>query len=283
MPTKIAIQQEKDFAANMAQLMDIMKGLALASYVKLKKAKEKRFEKFIHSFDGYFHIVDLSKAKSPFIQTESDQLGVVLVTSEESFMSGLNSKVVRLGLEIAGDRPCEFMVTGKKGGSRLKSEGKNFTVFPALKEKTSYAVAVQIKDHIVKRVKERQLGPVIGIYADPVSFSTQQAKSVNFLPAHDVYPKEYKINEDPDDKIYQESKIDQLMDYLAEIWITNKLFMMFQDNKMSEFASQAMQLDGSLQNLADLNRKLRLQYVKKRGELIDASLREVVTALMATS
>ena len=72
------------------------------------------------------------------------------------------------------------------------------------------------------------------------------------------------------------------MDYLTEIWITNKLFMMFQDNKMAEFASQAMQLDGSLQNLADLNRKLRLQYVKKRGELIDASLREVVTALMAT-
>ena len=68
MPTKIMIQQEKDFAANMAQLMEIMKGLALASYVKLKKEKEKRFERFIQAFDGFFHIADLTKAKSLFIQ-----------------------------------------------------------------------------------------------------------------------------------------------------------------------------------------------------------------------
>ena len=282
MPTKIVIQQEKDFASNMAQLMDIMKGLALASYVKLKKKKETRFEGFIKSFDGFFHIVDVSKAKSPFIQTESPTLGIVLVTSEESFMSGLNSKVVRLGLETAGDLPCEFMVTGKKGASRLKMEGKEFTTFPALKEKHAYNIAVQIKDHIVQRVKEKKMGPVIGIYADPVSFSLQRATAVHFLPAHDVYPKELNINADPDDKIYQESHIDRIMDYLCEIWITNKLFMMFQDNKMAEFASQAMQLEGSLQNLGDLSRKLRIQYVKKRGEGIDASLREVVTALMAT-
>ena len=186
MPTKVAIQQEKDFAANMAQLMEIMKGLALSSYVKLKKTKEKRFEGFIHSFDGFFHITDLSKAKSPFIQPPSETLGVVLVTSEESFMSGLNSKVVRLGLEMAGNKSCEFMVTGKKGGSRLKMEGKLFTVFPALKEKDFYSVAVKIKDHIVQRIQEKQLGPVIGIFADPVSFSTQRATAVHFLPAHDV-------------------------------------------------------------------------------------------------
>ena len=282
MPTKVAIQQEKEFAGNMSQLMEIMKGLALASYVKLKKAKEKRFEKFIHSFDGFFQIVDLSKAKSPFIQTESENMGVILVTSEESFMSGLNSKVVRMGLEIAENKNCEFMVTGKKGASRLKGEGKNFMIFPALKEKNFYAIAVQIKDYVVKKVKDRQMGTVIGVFADPVSFSTQRATMVQFLPAHDAYPKELNLNADPEDEIYKESKIDQIMDYLTEIWITNKLFMMFQDNKMAEFASQAMQLDGSLQNLADLNRKLRLQYVKKRGELIDASLREVVTALMAT-
>lgn len=283
MPTKVSIQQEKDFAANMSQLMEIMKGLALASYVKLKKEKEKRFERFIESFDGFFHIVDLTKAKSPFIQTESDVAGIVLVTSEESFMSGLNGKVVKMGLELGEDKKCEYMVTGKKGSSRLKMEGKNFLTFPALRGKNNYSVAVQIKDHIAARVKEKKMGSVIGIFADPVSFSSQQAKVVHFLPAHEVYPKELNKDVDPNDKIYQEAKIDELMDYLVEIWITNKLYMMFQDNRMSEFASQAMQLEGSLQNLGDLNRKLRVQYVKKRGELIDASLREVVTALIATA
>ncbi len=282
MPTKVTIQQEKEFAANMAQLMEIMKGLALASYVKLKKEKEKRFEKFIQSFDGFFHIVDLSKAKSPFIQVESDVTGIILVTSEESFMSGLNGKVVKMGLELGLQKKCEYMITGKKGGARLKMEGKEFTTFPALRGKNNYAVAVQIKEHIAARVKAKKMGSVVGVFADPISFSSQQAKAVRFLPAHEVYPKELNKDVDPNDKIYQEANIDELMDHLVEIWITNRLYMMFQDNRMSEFASQAMQLEGSLQNLVDLNKKLRVQYVKKRGELIDSSLREVVTALIAT-
>ena len=283
MPTKVTIQGERDFAANMAQLMEIMKGLALASYVKLKKEKERRFETFIKSFDGFFHIVDLSKAKSLFIQTGSDITGIVIVTSEESFMSGLNSKVVKLGLELGEGKNCEYMVTGKKGSTKLKAEGKSFKTFPALRGKNNYEVAVQIKEYIVEKVKAKQMGSVIGIFADPVSFSSQQAKAVTFLPAHDVYPKEMNKDVDPNDRIYMEATIDQVMDHLVEIWITNKLFMMFQDSRMSEFAAQAMQLEGSLQNLVDLNRKLKLQYTKKRGELIDSSLREVVTALMATS
>lgn len=280
MPTKVAIQQEKEFAANMTQLMDIMKGLALAAYVKLKKAKDVRFDTFVNSFDGFFHITDLTKAKNPFVAAESEVVGLVLVTSEESFMSGLNSKVMRLGFELVGKRPCEVMVIGKKVGGKLKTQVPNLKVFPALKEKNMYDVAVQMKDHLVARVREKAIGPVIGVYADPVSFSTQRAKSVNFLPAHDVYPKEMNVNADPKDTIYQESKIDVVMEYLAEIWITNKLYMMFQDSRMSEFAAQAMQLEGSLQNLSELNRKLKIQYSKKRQEVVDSSLREVISALM---
>jgi len=282
MPTKVAIQQERDFAGNMAQLMDIMKGLALASYVKLKKDKEKRFEKFIQSFDGFFHIVDLSKAKSPFIQTESDKTAFILVTSEESFMSGLNGKVLKMGLALGEGKKCEYLVTGKKGGARLKMEGKEFRSFPALRGRNNYDVAVQIKNYIVEKVKAKELGSVIGVFADPISFSSQQAKRVDFLPAHDVYPKSFNKDVDPNDKIYMEATVEQIMDHLVEIWITNKLYMMFQDNRMSEFAAQAMQLEGSLQNLGDLNKKLRVQYAKKRGEMIDSSLREVVTALMTT-
>lgn len=283
MPTKVAIQQEKEFAGNMTQLMEIMKGLALASYVKLKKHKDSRFEVFINSFDRFFHVADLTRAKNPFITSTSETLLVILVTSEESFMSGLNSKVVRLGLELVGNRPAEFIIFGKKAAGRLRSEGRPHTIFPPLKGKNLYKTAVSIKEHVLQKVLENKYGQVMGIYADPVSFSSQQAKSVSFLPAHDVYPKKMKEGEDPNDNIYQESKIDQVMLYLSEIWITNKLYMMFQDNKMSEFAAQAMQMEGSLQNLSELNRKLKIQFVKKRGEIVDSSLREIVSAILVNN
>ena len=283
MPTKVVIQQEKDFAANMTQLMEIKKGLALASYVKLKKAKEKRFEVFVNSFNRFFHVADLSKVANPFIKAEVPAVGMILVTSEESFMSGLNSKIIRLGLELVGDKPCEFIILGKKGMGRLKYEGRNYTIFPAIKEKNLYEVAVQVKDYVIKKVKDKELGAIMGVYTDPVSCSTQRAKSVNFLPAHDVYPKEMNDTADPNDNIYKESSMEKVMGHLSEIWITNKLYMMFQDNKMSEFAAQAMQMEGSLQNLSEQNRKLKLQYAKKRGEMIDSSLRETIAALLVTS
>lgn len=282
MPTKVFIQGEKDFAANMTQLMEIMKGLALAAYVKMKKDKEKRFEKFVNSFNGFFQMADLTQAKNPFIKAENPTTCYILVTSEESFMSGLNSKILRMGLEMAGKNPAEYIIFGKKSMGRLKGEGAKFEIFPPVKEKTMYDLAVKIKDHIVKKVKAKEIGPVVGIYADPVSFSTQRATSVNFLPAHDAYPKEMNLSIDPDDKIYLESTIDITMDYLTQIWITNKLYQMFQDNKMSEFAAQAMQLEGSLQNLAEMNRRLKVQFAKKKQELVDSALREVMSALLVT-
>lgn len=281
MPTKVAILQEKDFAANMTQLMDIMKGLALASYVKYKKEKETRFETFIRSFDRFFYMADLTKAANPFITAQSDTMCIFLVTSEESFMSGLNSKIIRTGLEIAGNKPAEFVILGKKAISRLKAENRQATVFPPIKSKKSlYNIAVKVKDHIVEKVVKKEYGQVIVVYADPVSFSNQQATAVKLLPAHDIYPKSMAEGQSSEEKVTLESSVDALMMYLSEIWITNKLFMLFQDNKMAEFAAQAMQMDGSLQNLSELNRRLKLQYAKKRGELIDASLREIVTGLI---
>lgn len=282
MPTKVTIQGEKDFAANMTQLMEIMKGLALAAYVKMKKDKEKRFEKFLNSFSGFFYMADLTKANNPFIKAENPATCYVLVTSEESFMSGLNSKIIRMGMEMAAGNPAEYIIFGKKSMGRLKSEGAKFEIFPPVKEKTMYDLAVKVKDTVFQKIKAKEVGRVVGVYADPVSFSLQRPTLVTFLPAHDVYPQDMRQKSDEEDEIVMESKIDMTMEYLTQIWITNKLYQMFQDNKMSEFAAQAMQLEGSLQNLAEMNRKLKVQFAKKKQEIVDSALREVMSALLVT-
>lgn len=278
MATKAGILQEKEFAANMTQVMDVMKGIALSSFIRLKQLKQQRFERFVQSFEGFFHIADLTKAKNPFIQAESPTLGILLVTSDESFMGGLNFKVVQQGLELAGELPCEFMITGTKGGAMLKSYKKPYTTFPPVKEGRFYEIAIKIKDYIVKQIQEKKIGKVTAIYAEPLSFSVQQASTVPLLPAHDMYNPELNKDVDPKEKIISESKIDKIMEYLTHIWITNKLYGLFEDNKMAEFAAQSLQLDGSLQNLTEMNKKLKLLFVKTRRELIDSSLREIVSS-----
>ena len=93
-----------------------------------------------------------------------------------------------------------------------------------------------------------------------------------------MYNPELNKDVDPKEKIISESKIDKIMEYLTHIWITNKLYGLFEDNKMAEFAAQSLQLDGSLQNLTEMNKKLKLLFVKTRRELIDSSLREIVSS-----
>ncbi|MBP9732938.1 MAG: F0F1 ATP synthase subunit gamma [Candidatus Omnitrophica bacterium] len=283
MPTLPVIANERFVTSNMKQIMGTMKGIAMSSFVEVKKKREKRFDTFTQSFESFFHLADHSKAKSQFVQPDSATICVVAVTSNESFMAGLNNKVIKLAREKVENRPCHFVITGPRMIGRLKMEKVPYTIFPGFRDKNMHDVATQIKDFVTQKVRDKEFGKVIAVYADPVSLSTQEIRAVTLLPAHDVYAKNENLKIDRDELFCQETNLESIMEYLSEIWIIYKLISLFQDNKLSEYAAQAMQLDGSLQNLEDLEKRLKLQFVKTRRELIDASLRETVTAMMVNT
>lgn len=284
MPTLPVIANERFVTSNMKQIMGTMKGIAMSSFVEVKKKRESRFDRFTTAFDPFFRLADLSKAKSSFVQPGSATICVIAVTSNESFMAGLNNKVIKLALEKIENRPCHFVITGPRMIGRLKQEKVPYTIFPGFRDQNMQDVATQIKDFVTQKVREKEFGKVIAVYADPVSLSTQEIRAVTLLPAHDVCVRDENTPPPDKDELFcQETNLDSIMEYLSEIWIIFKLVSLFQDNKLSEYAAQAMQLDGSLQNLEELEKRLKLQFVKTRRELIDASLRETVTAMMVNS
>lgn len=283
MPTLPVVANERFVASNMKQIMGTMKGIAMSSFVEVKKKREKRFDRFTTSFMSFFQLTDYSKAKSPFVQPDANTICVIAITSNESFMAGLNNKVIKVAVEKVEKRPCHFVITGPRMIGRLKQEKVPYTIFPGFRDKNMHDVATQIKDFVIQKVRDKEFGKVIAVYADPVSLSTQEIKAVTMLPAHDVYPKTEETKVDKNEIFCQETKLDTIMEYLSEIWLIYKLISLFQDNKLSEYAAQAMQLDGSLQNLEELEKKLKLLFVKTRRELIDASLRETVTAMMVNA
>lgn len=283
MPTLPKIMSEKKSAQDLKQIMDTMKGIAMSAFVEFKKKREKRFEKFNESFEEFFYLTDLTRAKNPFIVTDCPKIGVVAITSNESFMAGLNNKIIKMGMEKTKDRPKHFVLTGPRMIGRLKSEGSEYTVFPGFKEKNMYAVAVQIKDFVLNKIQSGELGKVIAVFADPVSMSNQVIRAVTLFPIHDLVQSPDRVEADSDETLCQESSTESIVQFLGEIWVTNKLIQMFEDNKMSEYAAQAMQLDASLENLKDLEKRLRLQFVKTKREIIDASLRETVAAMMVSA
>ncbi|MCA9396209.1 MAG: F0F1 ATP synthase subunit gamma [Candidatus Omnitrophica bacterium] len=281
MATIQKIESELEIMSSMRQIMEVMKGIALSSFVASKNRRSSRFNIFTKSFDGFFQFLDLLGEKNPLIVAESPRIGVIAITSNESFMAGLNGRIIKKAKDVAGDRDAFFMITGPRMKGRLSADGKEYKVFPPFRESNMNDVAAQIKDYALGEIKNKRMGKLIAVFADPVTLSKQEIRAVTLLPARDVYPKELNIGLDPTAKILAESSSGDIAETLVEFWLMHKLLEMFLDNKMSESAAQAMQLDGNLENLMEYEKKLVLQAKKTKREIIDTSLRETVSAMMA--
>jgi adenine-specific DNA methylase len=62
------------------------------------------------------------------------------------------------------------------------------------------------------------------------------------------------------------------------VWVTSKLFEVFEDSKLAEFSARAMHLEGSQQKVEKNYKKLRHQTFKAVHEKIDKGMRESFAA-----
>ena len=74
--------------------------------------------------------------------------------------------------------------------------------------------------------------------------------------------------------VYVESKLEDMLEYLASVWVTSKLFEVFEDSKLAEFSARAMHLEGSVQKVEKTHDKLKRQVLKASHEKIDKGMRE---------
>jgi len=65
-----------------------------------------------------------------------------------------------------------------------------------------------------------------------------------------------------------------MLEYLSGVWVTSKLFEVFEDSKLAEFSARAMHLEGSGQTLEKDRAKLEHKCFKASHELIDKGMRE---------
>ena len=165
MPSKKALQAQKDFAFNMSLLMNIMKSVALSQFVQFKKSHHNRYAAFMDYFKIFFHIMDLTKNESPFVREMSPVVGVIVTASDATMLSGLNSKLLRAAFDEVGDQPCHFMVTGAKGTNRLKNEERSYQAFLTFTFKNMLETAIMVKNYVVKQVMEKKMGRVMVVYA----------------------------------------------------------------------------------------------------------------------
>ena len=80
-------------------------------------------------------------------------------------------------------------------------------------------------------------------------------------------------------KVIVESSFSDMLEYLAGVWVTSRLFELFEDSKLAEFSARAMHLEGSFDKIQTEYKKVKHQAFKAAHEQIDKGMRESFSAV----
>ena len=266
----------------MAEILDIMKQLAQSQFTNSRKKVISLFDGTTKAFGPFFDMMLAARDPHPIISNTIEKKGIIVTTSDQSFMAALNSKLMKAAQEVAGKSPCEYILTGRKGVMKFKFNRLPHVGFPALKEGPMIReVAKQVAAYIVKQISENKLGKIFVVSASSASFSSQKIGPAQIFPFEDLAQnKKPFVEMRKRAELIQEGDTNALAVYAAKLWAENKLYHLFQGNKPAEFAALAMQMEGSFNNVKKVIGKLNIMYKRARNEKLDAGLREVFVSTM---
>lgn len=280
------LRRELRFNAEFLQLIQTLKNIAASQYHMLEREKE-RFAAFMDEFSGFFRVVDMVGVDHPLVRSSSGVLGIVLVTSDSGFMGGLNAGVIQAGLDAQGSLPDDrvrIVVIGEKGANKLSEQNRTFHYFPGINQDTRYEQASEIRDYLVKEVQEGRMGRVVLAYPRPISFTQQTIETLALLPCAELFDHTTRTEVSAHytrkgfladaRKVVVESSFGDMVGYLSSMWVASKLYEVFEDSKLAEFAARAMHLEESAQKLEKEHKKLKHQCFRAAHELVDKSMRE---------
>jgi F0F1-type ATP synthase gamma subunit len=239
------------------------------------------------AFSGFFRVVDMAGVDDPLVRPTADTLGIVLVSSDSGFMGNLNAGVIEAGKEARGDLPedkVRFIVIGERGAMKLAESGLKYKLFPGISPETRFEQALEIRDYLVGEILEQRLGRVVVVYARAISFTQQEIQTIRLLPCGDLFQEDAasEIAERaarkgwtaPALRVSVESSFKDMVQYLAGMWVASKLYEVFEDSKLAEFAARAMHLEESAQKLGKEHKKLKHQCFRAAHEMVDKGMRE---------
>ena len=269
------LKEELQLNKDLTELLDILKGIAVAEYWALEKKRE-RFAKFMDTFEEFFHLIDFKSVDHPFAKARGN-LGIIMITTDEGFMGGLNTRLVNTALEIEGADAADLIVIGERGGGYLRALGRNFTQFPGISVNECYESALNFKNYIMEESLAGKFGRLVLFYPKPITFIAQKIESITILPCYELFKKIGGKVEDTQDVIV-ESSLHDIIEYLVETWITQKLYEVFEDSKLAEFAARTIHLEESYQLSLQQAQGIRHRYFRTHREFIDKGLRDMFSS-----
>ncbi len=265
---------------DLVELVQVLKDVADMKYHALAQ-KKVRFNRFGESFTEFFSLVSFSQVRHPLVHNDNPKTAIVVISTERSFTGDLNSRVVTRAMEEKEkNKDAVFVTIGKKGVAKLDALGqKSEKIWEDVEEKGFYEVSLEVKDFLVKEIMEGRIGRVIAVYPWPKDYTTIKPRAVKMLPCEDLMPRQQQTIEQFKLVIEESDPLD-MTGYLANLWLSSKIYEIFFDTDLSAASAQTQQLDSSLGKMKKERDVVKLKYRKARRSDIDKSLREVFSAKM---
>jgi ATP synthase F1 gamma subunit len=266
------LKDELELNGDLAELLEVLKGIAVAEFRVLESRRE-RFEQFTEAFRGFFRMIDLVDANHSFVRKGTGKKAVAVVTSDEGFMGGLNSRLLQAGQAVAAEGEAEMIIFGERALDELKADKAQVKSLPSVNNADLFESAVRLKDVFVQGALAGEYGEAFVVYPQPVSFMVQKIETVRLLPCAEIGIRP-KLGED----VIVESAPEKLVEYLVSAWLDRKLYEILEDSRLAVMAVRTVRLEQSVQTVTESGEKLRFKYFRARREMVDKGMRESFSA-----
>lgn len=285
----LKLREDMRFAKELLEMIDVLKS-ATSSQFKVFQQKRKGFEDFkfkLEEFQAAFgkgHNI-----RHPFLR-ENKKLpkAVLMITSDEGFLGSLNALVLNAGLQQASAED-ELIVMGERGSRYLsESQSRAFTYLAGIGDDISYARAVAVRDMLITKFLEGRIGSVLVAYPRFMSLTVQHIEVTRVLPFGDIFSGQDETAARPPRpgmrgssqnararEVLAEPSSEAVIDYMVRAFLMQKFHDIFLDSKLSECAARIIHLEGSHEEIKNLNRKLMYDYFKHVHEKSDKNIREI--------
>lgn len=273
----IKLRENLKFAHELQDMIEVLKG-ATASQFRSLQQKRKGFEDFKIRLEEFLTGLDVSGIAHPFLHARSNlPKAVVMVTSDEGFVGGLNAQVVNAGLEQAAGAD-ELIVLGERGARYLADvQSASFTVLPGIGDDITYRRAVALRDLLIGKFLAKKVGSVLIAYPRFLSLTVQRTEVSRVLPCGDIFGRRegQKIRVLRARDVLIEPAPGKVVDYMARAWLMQRLYDMLWESKLAECAARIVHLEGSHEEILNSNKKLMHEYFKHLHAKSDKNIREI--------
>ncbi len=273
----VHIKRTIDFNKSFRSLLEVLKLVAVSEYHNLEE-RFKTFERLETMLGEFFHSVDLTRVRHPFL-TPDGQACIVAVTSDAGLLGGLNMQVVSKAADLVRRTNGRFLVIGERGLPYVLETGLSYVSYPGIVDHKRYSQSLEIRDYLLEKVIKKEYGPIIIVYPRAHSFVMHRVEVAEIIPFTSKKDQE-KQSADPKIENFSsetilESAPADMVEYLVGIVVAQRLFDIFGYARICEQAARYLHLDESCNKISDMNKKLYLQYFRRRHEIIDANMRDL--------